>query len=190
MRKFFAFLLVFVVSFAFAYSDKEIATAIKNQAKAAQIDERVLYTLAKIESGFKPFLISFVSEHNLEFYQFGVGIKAKISPYGNKFIISLSGNKANIIKLAKSMIRDNFNIDVGLMQINSQNFKANEVEKMFELEYNIAKATSVLNKCGDKYTNLASVIECYNKGYRKNATLSYFNRFKTSFLKDFAKVEL
>lgn len=187
MRKISLIFIILFQSFLMAFSEQEISSALKRQAKAANIDEKVLYTLAKIESGFRPFLISFVSEH--QNYQFG-GVKSKATRYGNKYIITIEGDKKAVIKIAKTLIKDDFNIDVGLMQINSQNFKASEIEKMFELDYNIAKATKVLALCQDKYSNVASIIECYNKGYKQNSKFSYFNRFKQSYLRDFAGVKL
>lgn len=190
MKKF-AFLMTFLVflqSSLFAYSEKEISDALKRQAKIANIDEKILYTIAKIESGFKPYVISFISEH--QNYVFKSNLKVSIKKYGDKFIITLNGDKENIISTAKMLFKDEFSIDVGLMQINSKNFKADEIEKMFELDYNIEKATNVLKLCSDKYNELSRIVECYNKGYRKISQLSYFNRFKKSYLKDFAGVSL
>lgn len=185
--KLMAILLFVLQSFSFAYSEQEISEALKRQAKLAKIDEKVLYTIAKIESGFKPYLISFVSEHQNYIFK---NLQINIKKYGDRYIVSLSGSKENIIKTAKMLFKDEFSIDVGLMQINSQNFKADEIEKMFELDYNIEKATTILKLCNDKYSEIARIIECYNKGYTKVSQFSYFNRFKKSFLKDFAGVKL
>lgn len=171
----------------FGYTQEEIASALKRQAQNANIDVKILYTIAKIESGFRPHIISFVN--NTREIKIG-GVNMSISPYGKKFIVNLSGNPQNLIKTAKMLIKDGFLIDVGIMQINSQNFKVDEIEKMFELDYNIEKAASILKLCQNKYENTHRIIECYNKGYRKKETFNYFNRFKQSFLKDFAGVRL
>lgn len=171
----------------FGYTQEEIASALKRQALNANIDEKILYTIAKIESGFRPHIISFVSD--TKEIKVG-GANMSVSPYGEKWIIVLNGKMQNLTKIAKMLIKDGFLIDVGIMQINSQNFKIDEIEKMFELDYNIEKATSILKLCENKYGNTHRIIECYNKGYRKKATFDYFNRFKRSFLKDFAGVRL
>ena len=172
---------------SFAYSKKEIADTLKKQAELVNIDKRVLYTIAKIESNFTPFIISFTSKNKDFKFE---NVKMRISPYKNKYLISIRGNKQNLIKVAKELISKGYLVDVGIMQINSQNFTASELDKMFELNHNISKSARVLKLCGSKYNNIPHAIECYNKGFRKKASLSYYNRFKTSFLKDFAGVKL
>lgn len=57
----FVILLALLGSNATAYSKEDIALSLKRQAKIHNIDKKVLYTIAKMESSFTPFVIAFVS---------------------------------------------------------------------------------------------------------------------------------
>ncbi|TEY00719.1 transglycosylase SLT domain-containing protein [Campylobacter sp. US33a] len=188
MSRLMSLLLISIIE-CFAYSKEEIAYMLKKQALYSQIDARVLYTVAKIESGFNPFIISFVSTTNKNF-NYDKVVKTTIKPYqNNKFIVNIeSKDVEKLVNITKDLIEDGYKVDVGLMQINSQNFSKSEIKKMFELKTNILKATEILKLCGIKYQNIKNTIECYNKGYRQGEVLTYFNRFKESFNKDFGGV--
>lgn len=178
--------LVFICNIVFAnYSELDIANTIKKYAKEYDIDQRILYTIAKIESGFNPKAIAFVSKtkNPLKFSE----VKVKTAKYRDKYIISLyphSNQKA--ISLAKQIINAGYKIDIGLFQINSVNFKYNEIEKMFNIEHNAKKAVEILNFCSLKKQKFKNTIECYNKGLRSNTNFDYYLKFKNSFIKDFA----
>lgn len=178
--------LVFICNIVFAnYSELDIANTIKKYAKEYDIDQRILYTIAKIESGFNPKAIAFVSEtkNPLKFNK----VKIKVAKYKNKYLISLyPHSKQKSIELAKQIIGAGYKIDIGLFQINSVNFKYNEIEKMFNIEYNTKKAIEVLNFCSSKKQTFKNTIECYNKGLKSNTNFDYYLRFKNSFIKDFA----
>ncbi|WP_096025400.1 transglycosylase SLT domain-containing protein [Campylobacter lanienae] len=178
--------LVFICNIVFAnYSEADIANTIKKYAKEYDIDQRILYTIAKIESGFNPKAIAFVSKtkNPLKFSE----VKVKTARYKDKYIISLSPHsKKKAISLAKQIINAGYKVDIGLFQINSVNFKYNEIEKMFNIDDNAKKAVEILNFCSLKKQKFKNTIECYNKGLRSNTNLDYYNKFKNSFIKDFS----
>nr|MBP3724492.1 transglycosylase SLT domain-containing protein [Campylobacter sp.] len=187
MKNFVMLLCIFVSSsFAFAYNNQEIANSIKKQAILSNVDTRILYTIAKIESNFNPFVIAFTSKNkNFKFANANV----KTQKYKDKYLIQIRSNdKNNLVKIAKFLINKGYKIDVGLMQINSVNFKENELYEMFSLDYNISKSIGVLSLCQSKMKNLKDTIECYNKGFKRYANKDYYARFKNSFNKDFGGV--
>lgn len=179
MRLFF----VFLSSFLYSYSDFDIANSIKKQAIINNIDQRIIYTIAKIESGFNPFIISFTANHkNFKFPNF----KITIQKYKTKYLISISSNnKYKLSKIANYLINKGYKVDIGLMQINSVNFNNLELNQMFELDYNISKSIIVLNQCRNRMKDLKNTIECYNKGFKKTNSKDYYTKFKNSFIKDF-----
>ncbi|ECP7254002.1 transglycosylase SLT domain-containing protein [Campylobacter jejuni] len=182
-----AIFLLGLLSLSFAYSDEQIAAMLKKQANKSGIDARVLYTVAKIESGFNPFIISFVSKTKKNNY--GKIATTTIKPYKDRFIVNIESKNIKVLsRIAKELISEGYKVDIGLMQINSQNFNTQEIENMFELETNIAKATEILNQCGIKFGTVKNTIECYNKGYKQGTVLTYFNRFKNSFNRDFGGI--
>lgn len=174
--------LIFFSLSLFAYSNKEIANAIKRQAMVNGIDQRLIYTIAKIESGFKPLTISFTSYKDKFYFE---KAKTKIAKYRDKYIISITADKDTLVKISYYLIEKGYLVDVGLMQLNSQNFNKTELIKAFELDYNISKSLKVLVDCQKKFKHLKETIECYNKGFRKNVNYDYYARFKNSFNRDF-----
>ena len=184
MRKILMFVTLMIISMSnlMAYSKEEIAKSLKKQAEVHNIDKRVLYTIAKMESNFKPYVIAFVSSDKEITMP---NVLKKVTKYGNnKYLIQMKGTKENLIATTNELISMGYLVDVGLMQINSQNFDESEVERMFEIDYNISKAVKVLKFCGKKKQVVSKTIECYNKGLKFNS-LSYYDRFKAHFLKDF-----
>ncbi len=168
---------------ALANSDYEIANSLKNASKINNIDARVLYTIAKIESAFDPFIISFVSDRSD--FRFD-NVDVKVAKFRSKKLINISSKSPQtLIKIAHKLIDDGYKIDVGLMQINSQNFSKNELNQMFDLDKNIKAAAKILKSCNTKYQTMQKTIECYNKGFKGAKSLDYFTRFKNSFNRDF-----
>lgn len=62
MKRIFLLCSAWVYAFAY-YSNENIANELKRISLQHNIDKRVLYTLAKIESNFNPLIISFTSSH-------------------------------------------------------------------------------------------------------------------------------
>ena len=49
------------------YNEYDIANALIRQAKASNTDPKIVYTLAKIETGFNPLLIAFVTSSKKDY---------------------------------------------------------------------------------------------------------------------------
>ncbi|RDU60379.1 transglycosylase SLT domain-containing protein [Helicobacter sp. MIT 14-3879] len=185
--KLYAFLcLLFFYNVYADYTPLDIAYELKEASIKHNIDKRVLYTIAKIESGFNPLIISFVSKSTK--YQFNQLTK-QVSNYKNQYLIVFKGSEKYLKEALKILLQDKeLKIDVGLMQINSTNFKEDEIDKIFNLSYNIDKSSKILKSCIAIKTTLKDSIECYNKGTRKIKKYNYFNKFKNSYLKDFSNI--
>ena len=165
------------------YSPQSIAYELKSASVRHDIDMRVLYTLAKIESQFNPLVISFISKDKN--YSFN-NLDKKVRKYKNSYIINFFGDEEDLKNALKVLMNKKLKVDVGLMPINSVYFTSDEIDKIFKLEYNIDKSSKILKQCINIKKQLKDSIECYNKGIKKPVEYSYFNRFKTNFNKDFA----
>lgn len=126
--------LTFSLSFC-NINSKEIANALKYNALKYNIDKKILYTIAKIESNFNTNVIAFVSDKKVNII--GKNIKIKNLNYKNKYLIQISSDINTLKKIAIFFIQKGYKIDVGLMQINSQNFTLQELDYIFNLDYNI-----------------------------------------------------
>ncbi|WP_297731686.1 transglycosylase SLT domain-containing protein [Helicobacter sp. UBA3407] len=177
------FLFVFSLLPCFSYDDFEIANALKLASMQNDIDKRVLYTLAKIESNFNPLIISFTAKHtNFHFKN----LQKSVKKYKDRYLINFKGSEKELQKALKILLQDKtLKIDVGLMQINNVNFNKSEIPYIFNPSYNTQKATLVLKECIAKKAFMKDSIECYNKGFRKVSNFDYYTKFKKSFLKDF-----
>lgn len=185
MKKIFLFLFI---NFLFANpTDSDIANSLKNASNKYGIDKRILYTLAKIESGFKPNIIAFLSDKKIKIHSNQKIIINNI-PYESKYLIQIIADKNTLKKIAKQLINNKFSIDMGLMQINSINVSLEELEYIFDLDFNISKSISILELCVDRKKSLKKSIECYNKGFRKIKNFNYYEKFKNSFLKDWSNI--
>lgn len=185
-------LLVFLVAICNAdisndeYSKQNIANSLRNVSAKSKIDKRVLYTLAKIESNFTPLIISFTSYSKDFSYP---NLTKKVSKYKNKYIISFNGEEYDLKLAVLDLIDKGYKVDCGLMQINSANFKKNEIDDIFKLDYNIAKSTKILISCINSKGKLSDSIECYNKGTKRIYTsYDYYKNFKFYYLKAFARL--
>lgn len=179
--------ILFLVLFGFSsliasYSDYEIAKELKRVSYKNNIDKRVLYTLAKIESNFNPLIISFTHSHtNFDFKN----LKKKISRYKNKYLISFTGKEKDLQEALRILLKQGISVDVGLMQINSVNFKEKEIATIFKPSVNIEKSAFVLKQCIASKIKTKDSIECYNKGIKKVSNFDYYEKFKKHYLRDF-----
>lgn len=190
-------LLCFFANILFSQNIKqEIADALKVVSYKTEIDVRILYTIASVESGFEPYIISFLSNDKKlikslknGFYK-SENFKININNYDSKrYIVSISSyDKEQMINLAQYLWDMDFNIDFGLMQISKQNLKKAEIKEIFDPTYNIAKSTQILYGCSRFYKDLKNTIECYNKGFSKKSKYNYYAKFDTNFNKFFGEV--
>ena len=194
MRKFFYILCCFI-TICFGYSNKDIANAIASVAKNEGIGTKILYTIVKIESNFEPFAISFLTnEKNAKYFKSleNKNISIKISNYSlnkAKWVVSIKPiNETYAVEITKLLVRDGFSVDAGLGQINSVNYKEEEIEKIFDPVYNLTKCAKVLRKCynhNHKNKDLKDTIECYNYGMRNRHSNPYYKKFYEHYKKEF-----
>ncbi|ARE81418.1 transglycosylase SLT domain-containing protein [Campylobacter helveticus] len=186
MKPLILILVLFSFSFANATKEQIIANALKEEALNANIDKRLLYTLAKIESNFEPLIIAFTSKNKINIM--GNNIDLRHLKYKDKFLIQIRSDAKTLEKIALYLLDKGFNIDIGLMQINSINFTKEEIPYLFNPSYNIKKAIKVLKTCKSKFNSLKQSIECYNKGNRLGVRYDYYANFTRHFIRDFGGV--
>lgn len=181
LRKFLfgIFLFVFSLLPCFSYDDFEIANALKLASIQNDIDKRVLYTLAKIESNFNPLIISFTAKHtNFHFKN----LQKSVKKYKDRYLINFKGSEKELQKALKILLQDKtLKIDVGLMQINNVNFNKSEIPYIFNPSYNTQKATLVLKECIAKKALMKDSIECYTKALEKYPILIIIRSLKRVF---------
>ncbi|WP_081302505.1 transglycosylase SLT domain-containing protein [Campylobacter fetus] len=188
MKKIFL-ILIFGIAFCSAKNTtkEDIANSIKSVAKSEQIDERILYTIAYIESKLEPYTINFITNE-----KFAKRVKreldkakydVKISKYNKtSYAVGITSKQHNaILALASALYELKMNIDLGIMQISKQNIKKDELENIFNPRFNLEKSALILKKCGDKYSKFYEIIECYNKGFIQKKSYSYFRKFATNY---------
>lgn len=189
-------LLLALINFLQADIRQEIADSLKKVAYDSNIDVRVLYTIAKTESDFKPFIISFLTDNKEMIDYLKNGFKDSVYSFraskydSNRYAVSISSeDKGAMLELSSFFWDFDFNIDFGLMQISKQNLTKDELEYIFEPEYNINKSKDVLLLCGSKYETAKEAIECYNKGFAKKQNYNYYAKFINHFNNFFGEEE-
>ncbi|MDR2342726.1 MAG: transglycosylase SLT domain-containing protein [Campylobacteraceae bacterium] len=191
MKKALFWIMILPISFCFS-NEQEIADAIQYVSKKSGIDARIYYSIIDVESNFKPYTIGMVVNSSI--------LKAikdlpsaiynvKVSRYNGKyhFISVFSDKEEDIVALAKSLYKFDFNIDMGLMQISRQHVREDELEFIFNPKYNLIKGNNIFAECVKKYKVLSQSIECYNKGFKEKSILQYYRKFVNSFNKHFGK---
>lgn len=188
------FFILFFLNLS-AYTNSQIADAIKDVSKTQGVGVKILYTIIKIESNFEPFAISFLTnEQNAKYFKKleNKNIKITISNYSlnrAKWVVAIKPiNEAHAREIAKMLIKDGFSIDVGLGQINSVNFSKDELDDIFNPEFNLRKCAKVLRKCYNaKSKDMRQTIECYNYGMRNRHSNPYYKRFYEHYKKEFGE---
>ena len=185
-RALLAFLLCACTSNADVRQD--IADSLWAAATSSNIDVRVLYTIAKTESDFQPYIISFLTSDTGLIKKLRAGFKGSIYRFRSakynspKYAVSISSNrKEAMLELAKFFWDFDFNVDFGLMQISKQNLKRDELEFIFDPQYNVSKSKEILAVCAGRYSSAKDAIECYNKGFAAKKNYDYYARFMNYF---------
>jgi type IV secretion system protein VirB1 len=173
-----------------AVTNETIVQSILRVSQQSGVPAKMYYTFIDIESGFVPYTIATTTTvenatllEKILPKQFNV----RNRPYGSKKrLVSIVAKKHDdIVALAKVMIKNGYSIDMGLMQINSRNVKAEEVDHIFEPYNNIAHGSNIIAECSRRYSGVHDAIECYNKGYRKKKNYDYFHKFLISYNQNF-----
>jgi hypothetical protein len=200
MKQFIVFILIFLYVSTWAdskpFSEETVGIIIAETAKKNNIDPKVLYTIASIESDFKPLAIAVETTaqsagilESLRSKDIKVVYDAeKSKTFHSKIsVISLYPKNIETAKfIIKILKKYNFCFDVGLMQINTFNFTEKEVEEMFYPKKNIEKAAEIYGHCERRFRTLKHRVECYNRGKgnlskdlkRKKFYYPYWKRFK------------
>lgn len=182
------YVLIFFAIFSNALATN-LSEVIADIAKQSGVDRKIYYSIIKIESDWESNIVAFNASK--EFYNELKPLKKIIGDISLKFIrpnrIVIIADRESIISIAQVLYARKINFDLGLAQINSVNFKENEIPKMFEPKYNLIKANNVLAQCAEYYRiSPKSTIECYNKGFRKHRNYAYFQKFLKAY-KHYAK---
>ncbi|MDR0467251.1 MAG: transglycosylase SLT domain-containing protein [Campylobacteraceae bacterium] len=173
-------------------SNAEIANAINSVAAKSGLDRSIYYTIISVETGFKPYSIGLIADTKMvkrlenlkEFFEI------KKSSYGKKYLVSIhTTNEENIIKLAEALYPMNMNFDAGLMQISKQHLTKEELKKIFNPEYNIAKGSNILFDCAKRFKETHKAIECYNKGYQISS-FNYYSKFLSHYRRHFGDTNI
>lgn len=179
-------LAVLAIAFKFVVA-YNLDSVIDEVALISGVDKQVYLSIVKIESNGKQNIIAFNGSDN--FYNYLKGLKEidssleikKYSP--NRIVIYSPNNSSSIVAIAKELYLLQKSFDLGIAQINSQNFSYEEIPLMLDIKYNIIKANNILADCRARFhLSIPSSIECYNKGYINHQGYSYYKKFMQSYL--------
>lgn len=177
-----------------AYEQSNIMQAIEIVSSEENISKDILFTIVKIESDFFPLAISFLTnEENAKYFKTleNENVKIAIGKYSlnnSKQIVTIYPNTLRrAIAISKNLLENNFNIDVGLAQINSSNFSINEIEEIFEPLNNLRRSSKILRNCYNvKNKKMQETIECYNYGMRQRESYPYYTKFYNFYTSEFS----
>lgn len=168
----------------------QIAQGISFVSEKSGVPRSVYFTLIDIESSFYPYVICTVMEsskaNDMKILTHR-GYEVRINPYKLKNLVSIyARDEKSIVQLSKELIKQGLSIDMGLMQVNSQNISPGEIDRIFDPYYNIARGSNILAGCAEKYNgDIKASIECYNKGFVRKETYDYYAKFIKSYNQNF-----
>lgn len=152
------------------FTDREVAEAMIRKGAKYNIDTRILYTIASIESNFEPLAIAVeTSKHKAEVLKQLASDNIKIltgrTYHSRIWLVSIYPDSYDTaVFIIHQLEKLGFGFDVGLMQINTVNFTLKEVKEMFNPEKNLEKACLHLSGCIKRYKSKKLQVECYNRG--------------------------
>jgi hypothetical protein len=186
------------------FTEEEVANSIIKASEKYNINPKILYTLASIESNFHPMVITVeTTEESARVLSTlrRAGVRVVFSPKAKTFhsglsIIDIYPDSTEIASyIIKLLKKHKFCFDVGLMQINTVNFSVKEAEKMYYPEKNIDRAARVFAGCQKRFNSIIHQVECYNRGagnlksaLRKNKRYyPYWRRFRRHYKNYFGR---
>lgn len=187
--------LVIVISVSAQAEQLQYFDLFKTFDSLYNIDYKISYTIAKIESGFNPYAIGVLTDKHRGKKILKAIVKKNVrftfDSFKDKLHISIKPNSykeaLDILKNLKELKIKNY--DLGLMQINRQNIKSFAEEKALlkSPKYNINKGIKILRDCYDKTgRNPIKALECYNKGFDfKKYKYDYVKKFFVAYKKTF-----
>lgn len=145
------------------------------------IDYRLLYSLAKVESGCNKYAIGAYTKKRV-LAQRAVALMKKTGikfKHHHETYIAVYPKDEKEFHTALAIIKKNrLKYDVGIMQISSGNIENNnwKIDDLLSTEYNISTGASILRECFDRSKDVYKALECYNKGFKKTYSWSHSNK--------------
>ena len=194
-----------------AYSDDEVASTIVEISKKHAIPSDVLFALVSVESDFEPLAIAVETTRasaeileKLRSPSIKVVFGDRRTFHSQKSVISVyPSDRETAHFIIGALKQQGFCFDVGLMQINTVNFKLSETDALFDPKNNLNKAATVIGHCKKAFRSLKNQIECYNRGAgnlaaalrrakksKKPMRYPYWKRFKEDYVSYFGKEAL
>jgi len=181
-------------------TEEEISESILWVAKKYKIAPAIIYTIVSIESNFEPYVITIETTQKIA--QLLEGLRAlglRIVTGGTTFhskqaIVNIYPNDITMAQYIAEILKEHgYNFDLGLMQIHSSNFTADEVSTLFYPKNNLDKSIKILKTCMKIFKSKKNYIECYNRGGsnlkkaldKGSLKYPYYTRFKKHYNKFF-----
>ncbi len=155
-----------LINFAYAINLQKLSACIYHASQITHLDYKLLLAIYKTESDLQPYAIS-VCKDGREIYSF------------------LPQNKQEAVIIAKYFIQHNYNVDMGIGQVDSENLPSLHlsVEDIFDPCVNVYASAYILEGCIKTYGYTTKAIDCYNKGnnasYNSLYVYKVFQAYKT-----------
>ena len=173
-------------------TEEEISEAILYIAQKYHIEPSTIYTIASIESNFKPYVITIETTPQIaQLLETLRDLGLKIVTGGTTFhskqaIVNIYPKDIAMAQYLAEILKQNeYDFDLGLMQIHSNNFTLKETASLFYPKNNIEKSMQILRSCIKRFSTKKNQIECYNRGggnlnkalKNKNLKYPYYKRY-------------
>jgi hypothetical protein len=173
-------------------TEEEVSEAIILIAEKYKIDPSTIYTIASIESNFKPYVITIETTPKIaKLLEALRELGLKIITGGTTFhskqaIVNIYPKDIAMAQYIAEILKQNdYDFDLGLMQIHSTNFTLEETAALFYPKNNIEKSMKILRTCMKRFKAKKNQIECYNRGggnlnralLNKKLKYPYYSRF-------------
>ena len=152
-------------------TEEEVSESILFVAKKYKIDPSTVYTIASIESNFKPYVITIETTPQIaRLLEALRDLGLKIVTGGTTFhskqaIVNIYPKDIAVAQYIAEILKQNeYAFDLGLMQIHSTNFTLQETAALFYPKNNLEKSMQILTTCRKLFNTQKNQIECYNRG--------------------------
>jgi len=181
-------------------TEEEISEAILYVANKYEIDPSIIYTLVSIESNFSPYVITIETTPQIaQLLEALRDLGLKIITGGTTFhskqaIVNVYAEDLAVAQYIAEILKEQeYDFDLGLMQIHSTNFTLQETAALFYPKTNIEKSIKILKTCRSLFKSKQNQIECYNRGggnlrralKQGNIEYPYYKRFQKHYNKYF-----
>jgi len=181
-------------------TEEEVSEAIILVAQKYKVDPSTIYTIASIESNFEPYVITIETTPKIaQLLEALRELGLKIITGGTTFhskqaIVNIYPKDIAMAQYIAEILKQNeYDFDLGLMQIHSTNFTLQETAALFYPKNNLEKSMIILKTCMKRFKAKKNQIECYNRGggnlnkalLNKNLRYPYYMRFVEHYNKYF-----